>query len=753
MTAYFAHTPEDKTKSQPPEGWQPLADHLRAVANLATRFAVESLPAVLGDREKTQQDNQIFQQGAYWAGLLHDLGKYRPEFQLMLRRKHPKNERTRHKQAGAARASLCRRLDLAFAIAGHHGGVPDLTDLKEVIKAPGGGDVAEQVWPVAAADCPALNGTIPHWQVNKQEMLLFDLKVRLLFSCLVDADWQDTSAFHQRGKGLPPDPGPLPLDAAGCLEKTLVYIGERSRNCPELAIAAIRREVLEAALAAAAFNPGLFAMTVPTGGGKTLSALAFALAHAQQHGLRRIIYVAPYLSIIEQNAREIRRALQQSDDSDFVFEHHSLAEPRGEPDAPESEETLRRAENWDAPVVVTTSVQFFESLFSNRPGPCRKLHNMANSVVILDECQTLPPDLIRPTCSLLGQFAEVAGCSIVLCTATQPAWTRRDDLPEGLEGVREIVPAEFRLFERLRRVRVHWPDKEDPHLDWPAVAARMTQQAAALCIVNTRKAAREVFESMRRLGYRDALHLSTAMCPAHRLQILNEVRERLKAGQPCRLVSTQLIEAGVDVDFPLVLRELAPLEAIVQSAGRCNREGSLNKADGTPGGQVVVFRSVDGRLPPDRWYKAGRSVLEQDFLAAGNEPDIGRPEDLQDYFQRLYCTGNLDQHHIQEDRQNARFAEVALKYRLIDDDTIPVVALTWEARRAEIEDLLERLHRAPSRHLFRQLGRFQVNLRCYELAAAQGQVASDASGVNLWTGTYDQSLGLGMGGNDLNLVV
>jgi CRISPR-associated endonuclease/helicase Cas3 len=336
----------------------------------------------------------------------------------MLRGQHPKNERTRHKQAGAARAGSARP-DLAFAIAGHHGGLPDLPDLQELVKGTGGKDVAAQIWPQAVLDCPELASAFPDWQFKRDQALSFELAVRLLFSCLVDADWQDTGAFHRQSKGLVPEPAPLPLDPARFLEMTLAYIGERAQTCRDARIAAIRREVLHAAIAAAELPPGLFAMTVPTGGGKTLSALAFALSHARRNGMRRVIYVAPYLSIIEQNVREIRRALQVEEDSDLVFDHHSLAEPPGgQADEGESEQAARRAENWDAPVVVTTSVQFFESLFANKPGPCRKLHNIARSAVILDECQTLPPDLIKPTCSLLGHFARVAGCSIVLCTAT-----------------------------------------------------------------------------------------------------------------------------------------------------------------------------------------------------------------------------------------------------------------------------------------------------------------------------------------------
>jgi CRISPR-associated endonuclease/helicase Cas3 len=745
---FYAHSPADKTR-QPPDGWQLLVDHLRAVALLAEQMAREARPSSLEDKEDQQREKEVFHAGAFWAGLLHDLGKYRPEFQQMIRGRRPKSELTRHKQAGAAAGyDRGHRLDIAFAIAGHHGGLPDLSELQELLKGPSGRDVANRVWEVAGAECPELTQMIPAWQAG-QDVLRFDLLVRLLFSCLVDADWKDTTAFHRRGKDLPPEPTAPALEPAAGLQSVLDYIGSKALICPDAHIASIRREVLEAALRAANQSPGLFAMTVPTGGGKTLSALAFALAHAQRHGLRRIIYVAPYLTIIEQNAREIRRALQAEDNSDVVFEHHSLAEPPGgDSNEPEAEEIARRAENWDAPVIVTTSVQFFESLFSNRPGQCRKLHNIARSVVILDECQTLPPDLIVPTCSMLSHLADIADCTLVLCTATQPAWTKRDDLPEGLSGVREIVPTELRLYERLRRVHVHWPARDEAPLGWAEVVARMAERSAALCIVNTKRAARELFEELRQFACDDALHLSTAMCPAHRLEVLDEVRRRLAQRSPCWLVTTQLIEAGVDVDFPLVLREMAPLEAIIQAAGRCNREGLLNGADGTPGGQAIVFRSREGKLPSDRWYKAGRATVEQDFLAAGREPDIGRPEMMQEYFRRLYRTGELDQHQIQDDRRNKRFVAVAGKYRLIDEDTVPVVVATWDSHRDEIERLLEQLRRQPSKQGFRRLGSFQVNLRRDELMRSS-EVVADRSGVSVWWGPYDPCLGLTSDGTNI----
>jgi len=705
---------------------------------LSKSYAVEVRPGDEG-----------FATAAYWAGLLHDLGKYRAEFQQLLLNQRAKGESTRHKSAGAAEAGQRHRVDVAYAIAGHHGGIPDRVDLQQMVGGPGGLDLARQLSADVAvqADLPELTQPLPSWAQGNDPIFL-DLWVRLLFSCLVDADWSDTSAYERRMSGLPPEPDPPVLDYAARLEYALGYIERRSQRCRDERLRIVRNEILAAALRAAERPPGLFSMTVPTGGGKTLSALAFALEHARRHGLRRIIYVAPYLSIIEQNAAEIRRALGADNTPDFVFEHHSLAEPAvtADPNEPQAGEISRRAENWDAPIIISTSVQFFESLFSNRPSACRKLHNIARSVVILDECQTLPPRLVAPTCSMLQAFSAFARCSMVFCTATQPAWTQSDRLPSGLKDVREVIPEELNLFARLRRVRVHWPKLADPSLDWAEVAARMAEQPSVLCVVNTKRAARNIFEQLLQLGCGDAVHLSSTMCPAHRLSVLDEVRRRLAAGERCRLVSTQLIEAGVDVDFPVVLREMGPLEGIVQASGRCNREGLLNSADATPGGRVTVFRSRDGSLPPDRWYRAARDTLEQNFLAAGKEPDIDCAQDLTDYFARLYRAGSLDEHAIQEDRSQQRFATVCEKYRLIDDATTPVVVATWENHRDEIAILIDQARADGGRLVYRQLARFQVNMRHDEVLRAGSLVASDDSGPAVWLGTYDANLGLDVGG-------
>jgi CRISPR-associated endonuclease/helicase Cas3 len=731
---FYAHSGDRDNFSD----WQLLNDHLIGVARLARSMAQGARPS-----------DAALDDAAYAAGLLHDLGKYRPEFQLMIRGLQPRNEKTYHKQAGAAKAADTVNLPVSFAIAGHHGGIPDTAGLKGAVTDPSGRAVAAAIWDKAVLDCPDL-AAISSGGLRLKG-LDADLITRLIFSCLVDADWTDTGEHERRVKGLPAEPLAPDLQPAARLERVLDYIRRRAEQCraDAPAIALLRQEVLDACLAAATNPPGLFSLTVPTGGGKTLSGLAFALKQAAAHGLRRVIYVAPYLTILDQNARVIREALGVERDDPAVFEHHSLAEPPGDEDDNDTkrEAAARRAENWDAPIVITTNVQFFESLFSNKPGRCRKLHNIARSVILLDECQTLPPDLVAPTCSMLGQLASSLGCTIILCTATQPAFAHDDLKQHERLPAREIIPESLDLFSRLRRVHVKWPPHKATPLDWPTVAGRMGNHRASLCIVNTRRAARELFTELKKLG--DAVfHLSTLMCPAHRLAVLDEVKRRLDGKESCYLVSTQLIEAGVDVDFPFLMRELAPLEAIIQAAGRCNREGKLNAADGSPGGRVEVFRSAAALrepfkyYPPDPWYLGGRKVLENDFLNDNREPRVDAPEDIKEYFERLYRTGQLDAFGIQAARQRFAFKEVGTKYRLIDDDGDAVVVATWEERRGEIEVLVAAAVGQPTRSNFRRLAPYQVNLRGHDFVQAAPVVRDVGCGLLVWRDRYHADIGV-----------
>lgn len=459
-------------------------------------------------------------------------------------------------------------------------------------------------------------------------------------------------------------------------------------------------------------------------------------------GCAGLIYVAPYLSIIEQNADAIREAIgEAAGRAGIVLEHHSLTESgEDRDDEPQSSAADHLAENWDAPVVITTSVQFFESLFAKSPRRCRKLHNIARSVVILDECQSLPRDLVAPTVDMLRELAPYLGASFVLCTATQPAWERSDALPEGLDGVTEIAPDPAHLAQRLRRVRIQWPQPEGAPWSWEEAAAQMTESGQpALCIVNTKAAARALYLAARsRLGSDDdLLHLSTSMCPEHRRRVLADCRSRLAAGRACWVVSTQLVEAGVDLDFPLVLREMGPLDSIAQAAGRCNREGRL----GREGGEVIVFRSAGGRLPPGHYSLATATTLQQ--LAAASPPDLADPETMRGYFRTLYNKTRPDPRAITASRAALNFPEVARLYRLIDDATESAVALGWEAERTRIQDLLDALARSPSRATFRALVRYSVNLYARDVAELTSAIRQGPAGsIAICDAPYDEKLGI-----------
>ena len=739
---FYAHSARDSSRKLDRELFQPLAEHLRAVAAEAAVLAVATNLPGLGAHARA-------------AGLLHDLGKYRPEFQQYITvpgSRAKGDPQTYHKQAGAAAAFNGKNNPLALAILGHHGGIPDGSVIPAELK--DGPAVADAVRKDSEGDCPELQTALDGLPAVPKGFAA-DLFTRVLFSCLVDADWADTGEHERKVKNRPPDPEPPHLEPAERLKRVEAHIARLADRKLEPHVKNARTVVLEACLAGAEEKPRLFSLTVPTGGGKTLASLAFALKHAAAHGLRRVIYVAPYMTILEQNADVIREALGVDPADPAVFEHYSLADP-GDKGGDETDlaSPIRRAENWDAPVVVTTNVQFFESLFSNKPGRCRKLHNIAGSVVILDECQTLPPGLAAPTCGMLRQLATPVadgglGCSVVLCTATQPAFNHPLLQADERLDAKEIVEKPETLFKALERVELQWP-RGNERLTWAEVAKRMAERPAALCVVNTKKAARAVYDELK--GRPGVFHLSTGMCPQHRREKLAQVRSLLDVKAPCYVVSTQLIEAGVDVDFPFVMREMAPLESVIQAAGRCNREGKLRDTHGDKAhGLVQVFWSQAAKeepkkyYPQDEWYTKGRGVLETDFLNDGYEPQIDSPEDIQKYYRKLYQTGRLDKHSIQAKRLEEKYAMIADEYRLIKDDTVPVVVREWDAHRAEIALLLAQIdkEKRPRKVLFRRLAVFQVNVWRRDLARLKPAHISDGpKELLIWTSKYEDSIGI-----------
>jgi CRISPR-associated endonuclease/helicase Cas3 len=579
--------------------------------------------------------------------------------------------------------------------------------------------------------------------------LQMEFLLRMLFSALVDADGLDSERHGSRTHaGVRDLPWP-PLDE---LEQRF----QASQHQLEAEVAAnrlsdtpvnqVRRDVYEACLAGAALPPGFFRLTVPTGGGKTRSGLAFALRHAIAHGLRRVIVAVPFITITEQTADVYEQAFG---DAHGLIEHHSGIEQfRDDPDGGEDPDQLRRrlaSQNWDAPVIVTTTVQLFESLFTNRISKVRKLHNIAGSVIILDEIQTLPPEMRGTILDVLRELVAHYRVSVVLSTATQPVLdTIAADLDRDGRGIVELAPEPERLFATLKRVEYDLPCLDEVW-DWERVADEMRTRPRAMTIVNTIADAAALFKV---LDDENALHLSTRMCGAHRRAVLADVRKRLKAKEPCRLVSTQLVEAGVDLDFPLVLRALAPLDRIVQAAGRCNREGQLERP-----GRVVVFRTEENAMPPGVYRQGADETLLMLRLAG---LDMHDPAIFQSYFSGLYGLVRSDRKNIQDQRRRFNYETVNDEFRMIDDNSFPVLvpypakmkdeAQTdrWNRARDAIE------HYQPGRgpllrRLMRDVQPWLVMCRNWnrERYEQQGTIVDLGSGMLWeWRDDYDERLGI-----------
>jgi CRISPR-associated endonuclease/helicase Cas3 len=555
---------------------------------------------------------------------------------------------------------------------------------------------------------------LPAWVIDEFSAEFY---TRLIFSCLVDADRLDTACW-------PAKPTlDRPLDANQLLNQIQSERERKVASNPGSPLSDLRNLIFNSAIEQAALPSGFFSLTVPTGGGKTLAAMAFALAHAKARALRRIIVVIPYLSIIEQNAAEYRRILGE----EVVLENHSGVHPKADLNEEEKSRLELISENWDAPVIVTTSVQFLETLFANSPSKCRKLHRIPRSVVIFDEVQTLPAHLLKPTFNVFRELAANYGTSFVFSSATQPAFRKSTALPDGFDAheLREIAPDPDNLFRKLRRVNYHLP-KTDVSLDWPQLADRMAVTPQGLCVVNLTRHAKELWEQLKRiLPMEPPIHLSSAMCPQHRLSLIQTIRERLRAGQPCRVVSTQLIEAGVDVDFPVVWRALGPLDSIVQVAGRCNREGRL------AAGEVYVFRPVDHKLPPGV-YRAAADQAAITLASLGDEESASNslatdPQVFRDYFQSLYQVVNTDyarrgETSIQQDRQQLRFREVSRKAKVISDEGQPVIIARDTHGREFAAPLIEALRQRQlmpgqprfNRDDLRRLQRYMVNVHSHK---------------------------------------
>jgi CRISPR-associated endonuclease/helicase Cas3 len=726
----MAHTPPREGG-----GWQPLSDHLTGTARFASSFGAAPGIAEL----------------ARLAALLHDIGKCSPAFQRYLRECHAAAQagrpaprsRVDHKAAGALTAAEITSAP-AMVILGHHGGLSCPSVVNNALKTAQTNSDTRQALDNARAlladyHLPTAAQLTREIQDIAASELELDLLLRMLYSCLVDADALDTQRHFD------------PADFAH-RQQTLDLSAMRQRLDDEQArlmeqadatpVNLVRREVYEDCLRAADLPPGVFKLTVPTGGGKTRSSLAFALRHAERHGLQRVIYAIPYTSIIEQIAAVFHGIFP---DPYAVLEHHSAVVdlPDEDNDGPDDINLWRRlaAETWDAPLIVTTTVQLFESLFAARPSRCRKVHRLAKCVIILDEVQTLPETLLAPILSALSTLVTRYGSTVVLCTATQPALTGENPYLPALPAAREIIHEPKRHFDALRRVEYRI---EAEPWTWEQAAGEMRRHQQCLVVLNRKK---DALALLAALDDTEALHLSTLLCGAHRRAVLAEVRERLASGRPCRLVSTQVVEAGVDLDFPCVMRAAGPLDRVVQAAGRCNREGRRKN------GEVIVFTPAEGGTPRGPYATACAHAAQ---MLCDPLLDLHDPAVFDRYFSALYGDLNTDVKEIQYDRRFLRFDAVAEKFRMIDDDTVAVL-VPYDPPAVESLIASVRATGHVSRERWQQAQQHSVSLyrREFERFQREGyivEVLPDA-GLYRWLGRYDCVRGIDTATDTADLIV
>lgn len=709
-----------------------LADHLTKVSVLGAKFA-----SVFGT--------------ANWlalAGIWHDLGKYRSGFQRYIRQANGVDAHIEgrvtgkdktHSAAGAlhAREYLTHAHGthgqfvahvLGYLIAGHHAGLDNWHQgLNERLA----GDDAQRELRDALMAAPPAHIIAPDLPLPPLADVPTDQKsgtpgsfalwLRMLFSCLVDADFLDTEAFMDGDRAARRDGF---ASRASLFERYEGYMAKLADAATDTPVNHLRADILRQCREKADRPSGVFTLTVPTGGGKTLASLGFALRHAIARDKRRIIYAIPYTSIIEQTADIFRAVLGDEN----VVEHHSNAELD---DRQETARSRLACENWDAPVIVTTNVQLFESLFARRTSRCRKLHNLVGSVIVLDEAQLLPVDFLQPVLDVLRLLVQDYGVTLVLCTATQPALTsmRHFDARKALRGfdpgkVTEIIGDVPALYDALRRVRVRRPSSLNVREDWPIIAGRIAEHETVLAIVNRRQDARDLHNLLKTRMPDGLYHLSALMCPQHRSDTIARIKTALAdrhaahardaAAAPVRVVSTQLVEAGVDLDFPVVFRAMAGLDSIAQAAGRCNREGRL-----ATGGEVHVF--VPPSEPPPGLLRQARDTCKT--LWQGNQTDD--PLDLplfERFFRQLYADARLDRHGIcgmlRVDHGAVRFRDAAEAFRLIDNEDGGTIIVNYQRANSleSVGALVGKIEReGPNRGLLRKLQRYGVTLYQHDI--------------------------------------
>jgi CRISPR-associated endonuclease/helicase Cas3 len=666
----------------------------------------------------------------YTTGILHDLGKYQVAFQNYLHEGGIKGS-VPHASWGAALSTKYKQFEAAFAIDGHHKGLPDKGGLKSDLS-----EFEEPDHPIYNSIKADFLNEVP---VNEGDLEYNDtglrgtdkeLFIRMLFSALTDADWLDTerhfdSSVSEKRKTKVFEPEYL-------LKKLEAELSEKSN---EGHINMLRNKVRYYAISKAKSEPGFYSMTLPTGMGKTLTSLNWALHHAKHNNLKRIIIVLPFISIIDQTAKELKRIFGE----EWVLEHHSNFNEDEEANKGIADETQQgeayskrlATENWDYPVIVTTSVQFFESLFGNKPSRCRKVHNIAQSVVIFDEVQTLPKELVLPTLNMLKNVQKVMNTSFLFCTATQPAFEKSESF-NGIENIQSLVEDPKEIFDATKRVNYYAVNNYQAITITELCKKVNDGGNSTLSIFNTKKQALLFFNAVKENATCQVFHLSTSMYPAHRKAVIELIRTCLKNNKKILVSSTQLIEAGVDFDFPCVYREIAPLESIIQSAGRCNREGKMSEL-----GDVFIF-SIDGAGAPNKQY---RSLAEfANCLYKEKESLLFEHDFFAEYYRKVFRLFiPEDKKNIEEARLGFNFKTVAEAYHLIENITTPVFILSNES-----SDLYEKIRYKPilSRTDYRAMQQYSVQVYDNFMKDNIGKIGKEPQGYWKWYGIYDRDYGI-----------
>ena len=686
-------------------------EHCEGVASLASEFASEFGLAEWGRM----------------MGLLHDRGKEGNGFQAYIRRSSGydptafSNSKKDHSYVGAIlahRHPYDNFYWLSNAIAGHHRGLYDIHDLEP--------NLNESIPEEVSQNIPDIKLPLPKFKFTPNDANHIS---RMLFSCLVDADWLDTARFMKPANATSRGD----FSTLEELNQRLQEYLQKLKALPSSPLNILRNEIQAKCEEAAPLEPGFFELTVPTGGGKTIASVIWAIKHALIFNKKRVIIAIPFTSIIVQTAAKLREIFGEEN----VVEHHSAMN-----EAVASERSLLACENWDAPIVVTTNVQLFESMFSNRPSDCRKLHSIANSIVILDEVQTIPLSFLQPIVDAMSSYVKLFGTSFLFCTASQPILDgeRKGCGEHSFKGIdrtkiRSIVSEDMQLHDRLRRVRINIDDT--PH-SYETLAEIIRKHKRVLCIVSSRKHALELYNKLSEDTGITTIHLSRSMCSAHILEKINEIKEALEDPEKeIRVVSTQLIEAGVDIDFPVVYRQLAGLDSILQAAGRCNREGKENE------GQTTVFSFKDDRQSS---FLRCASDTMKDMISLFPKADWLAPDTMHKYYEKLYyrtpCFDTNGVGRLLENHKKCQFEEASDKFRLIDEVGSNIIVNFEDA-----EELIQQLiGKGPSRKLSRQLGRYSINVpqRVFDEFSKAGLIYEPYPGFYFipLKDQYDDNIGL-----------